>query len=98
MQRYRALSAKLASRFTLLVALFVAYGSQATDIEAGKNQVAQHCAQCHRPKDWSGETTAALELLINDIVAGKISHSQRKLVLTPRQSANIAAYWTSARK
>jgi mono/diheme cytochrome c family protein len=70
----------------------------AADIEAGKVRVTQQCAECHRPKDWSGETTAALESLIKDIVAGKVKHSQRKLQLTPQEIADIAAYWTSGRK
>jgi mono/diheme cytochrome c family protein len=68
------------------------------DIEAGKAIVAQQCAECHRSKDWSGETTAALESLIKDVVAGKVKHSQRKLSLSPQESADIAAYWTSGRK
>ena len=70
----------------------------AADIEVGKTIVAQQCAECHRSKDWSGETTAALESLIKDIVAGKVKHSQRKLSLSPQESADIAAYWTSGRK
>jgi len=70
----------------------------AADAEAGKAKVTQLCAECHRPKDWNGETTAALESLIKDIVAGKINHSQRKLQLAPQEIADIAAYWTSGRK
>jgi mono/diheme cytochrome c family protein len=70
----------------------------AADVEQGKAKVAQLCADCHRPKDWSGETTAALESLIKDIVAGKVKHPQRKLNLTQQDIADIAAYWTSGRK
>lgn len=70
----------------------------AADVAAGQAKVAQFCAECHRPKDWSGETTAALQSLIADIVAGKVNHSQRKLQLTPQEIADIAAYWTSGRK
>jgi mono/diheme cytochrome c family protein len=70
----------------------------AADIERGKATVAQQCAECHRLKDWSGETTIALESLIKDIVAGKVKHSQRKLTLAPQEIADIAAYWTSGRK
>jgi mono/diheme cytochrome c family protein len=80
------------------LALAVASGAQAADIDAGKAKVTQLCAECHRPKDWSGETTAALESLIKDIVVGKVNHSQRKLQLTPQEIADIAAYWTSGRK
>lgn len=70
----------------------------AADVAAGQAKVAQLCAECHRPRDWSGETTAALESLIADIVAGKVKHSRRKLELTPQEIADIAAYWTSGRK
>lgn len=70
----------------------------AADVEAGKAKVAQQCAECHRPKDWNGETTAALESLIRDAVAGKVNHSQRKLTLTSQEIADIAAYWTSGRR
>lgn len=69
----------------------------AADVEAGKAKVAQNCAECHRTRDWSGETTAALESLIKDIVAGKVKHSQRKLQLTPQEITDIAAYWTNGR-
>jgi mono/diheme cytochrome c family protein len=75
-----------------------AASSHAADIAAGKLKVEQNCAECHRPKDWSGETNAALESLIKDIVAGKVNHSKRKLQLTPQEIADIAAYWTSGRK
>lgn len=70
----------------------------AGNIDAGQAKVQQLCAECHRPRDWSGETTAALQSLIADIVAGKVKHSQRKLELTPQDVADIAAYWTSGRK
>jgi len=78
----------------LLLQTPVAWGA---DIEAGKAKVTQSCAECHRPRDWNGETTAALESLIKDIVAGKIKHPQRKLQLTAQEITDIAAYWTSGR-
>jgi mono/diheme cytochrome c family protein len=81
-----------------LALLAIVTATQAADLEAGKAKVALLCADCHRPKDWSGETTAALESLIKDIVAGKVTHPQRKLNLTPQEIADIAAYWTSGRK
>ena len=70
----------------------------AADTAAGKAKVEQECAECHRPSDWSGESTAALESLLKDIVAGKVNHSKRRLQLTPKEIADIAAYWTSGRK
>jgi mono/diheme cytochrome c family protein len=89
----------LFARLTVAISLLgLSQVVQAADIEAGSAKVTQQCAECHRPKDWSGETTAALESLIKDIVAGKINHSQRKLQLTPKEIADIAAYWTSGRK
>jgi len=72
--------------------------ASAADVDAGQAKVTQLCAECHRSRDWSGETTAALESLIADIVAGKVKHSQRKLQLTPQEIADVAAYWTSGRK
>jgi mono/diheme cytochrome c family protein len=72
--------------------------ARGADFEAGKIKVAQQCAECHRSKDWSGETQSALESLIKDIVAGKVNHSQRKITLTPQEITDIAAYWTSGRK
>lgn len=70
----------------------------AADLDVGKAKVTQLCAECHRPKDWSGETTVALEALIKDVVAGKVNHASRKIQLTPSEIADIAAYWTSGRK
>jgi len=84
--------------FLVAVTVLSTNAIHAADIEQGKAKVAQLCAECHRPKDWSGETTAALESLIKDIVAGKVKHSQRKLSLTPQEIADTAAYWTSGRK
>jgi mono/diheme cytochrome c family protein len=72
--------------------------TNAADIERGKQKVTQLCAECHRPRDWNGETTAALESLIKDVVAGKVNHSQRKLTLTSQEIGDIAAYWTSGRR
>ena len=68
------------------------------DRAAGQKIVEQNCAECHRTKDWNGETQDALESLIRDIVAGKIKHPQRKLDLTQEDIVNIAAFWTSGRK
>jgi mono/diheme cytochrome c family protein len=70
----------------------------AADIDAGRTTVNQLCAECHRPKDWSGETTFALQALITDVVGGKVQHRSRKISLTPREIADVAAYWTSGRK
>jgi hypothetical protein len=80
------------------LAMFASLSVHASDIEAGKTKVQQLCADCHRPKDWSGETNAALESLIKDVVAGKVKHSQRQINLTPQEISDIAAYWTSGRK
>jgi mono/diheme cytochrome c family protein len=81
-----------------IVMFAISCASSAADLDAGKTKVAQYCAECHRTKDWSGESQAALESLIKDVVAGKVTHSQRKITLTPQEITNIAAYWTSGRK
>lgn len=78
--------------------ILVCVSALPADIEAGKTKVAQQCAECHRPNDWNGETQAALESLIKDIVAGKVQHSKRAFKLSDQDAANIAAYWTSGRK
>ena len=86
------------TRIALVVlASTVAASVHAADLAAGQAKVAQQCAECHRPKDWNGETTAALQSLIADIVAGKVRHP-RELKLTPEEIANIAAYYTSKNK
>lgn len=84
---------------TPCVALFaMPVALQAADTSAGKAKVEQACAECHRASDWSGETTAALESLLKDIIAGRVQHRKRELHLTEQDAANIAAYWTAGRK
>jgi len=78
--------------------LFSVGAAAAGNAEAGKAKVAQLCAECHRPGDWSGETQPALQSLIKDIVEGKVPHSKRMLNLTDQDIADIAAYWTAGRK
>jgi len=68
------------------------------DIEAGKAKVALQCAECHRVGDWNGETQAALQSLIKDIVIGKVPHRKKAFKLTDQEIADVAAYWTSGRK
>ena len=85
-------------RALYLVAALVSVRSAWADTEAGKAKVAQLCAECHRPADWNGETQAALQSLIKDVVAGKVAHSKRAIKLTDQEIADIAAYWTSGKK
>jgi len=86
-------------RLILVAACFaLPLAAKAADIAAGKIKVEQNCAECHRASDWSGETTAALESLLKDIVAGKAPHRKRELQLTEQDAVNIAAYWTAGRK
>lgn len=72
--------------------------ASAADAAAGKAKVSQQCAECHRPADWDGETTAALESLLKDVVSGKVPHRKRPIQLTEQEIADVAAYWTSGRK
>lgn len=65
--------------------------SIAADAVAGK-AAAQKCVACHEADDWEGESSASLEALINDIVAGKVKH-KNKLELSAAEVADIAAYW-----
>jgi mono/diheme cytochrome c family protein len=88
---------KLFHWITLCTAFFSA-SAQAGDVDAGKAKVAQQCAECHRPADWDGETTAQLQSLLRDIAAGRLTHRKRPLQLTEQDIADIAAYWTSGRK
>ena len=70
----------------------------AADAEAGKAKVAQLCAECHRPADWNGDTQAALQSLIKDVVSGKVPHNKRAIKLTDQEIADISTYWNNGRK
>jgi len=83
---------------TISLLLIAAATAHAGDAAAGKAKVAQQCAECHRPSDWDGETTAQLEALLRDIASGKVAHRKRQLQLSEQDIADIAAYWTSGRK
>jgi mono/diheme cytochrome c family protein len=67
----------------------------AVDVQAGKAASDAKCIACHEADDWEGESAAALESLIRDIVAGKVKHKQ-PLQLTPAEVADIAAYWAES--
>jgi len=71
--------------------------SIAADVSAGKAAAQAKCVQCHEADDWEGESAASLEGIIRDIVAGKVKH-KNKLVLTPSEIADIAAYWGTGGK
>ena len=79
----------------VLISFLSAYAAAAGDAAAGRAKVEQQCAECHRRSDFSGETTAALQALLSDIVAGKVNHSRKTLQLTPAEIADIAAYLTA---
>ena len=64
----------------------------AADVQAGKTVSQAKCVECHEADDWEGESTASLQGLISDIVAGSVKH-KRPLQLTPAEVADIAAYW-----
>ena len=62
------------------------------DVQAGKAAAQSKCIQCHEADDWEGESTASLESLIGDIVAGKVKH-KGALQLSAAEISDIAAYW-----
>lgn len=64
----------------------------AADVQAGKAAAQSKCVQCHEADDWEGESTASLESLIGDIVAGKVKH-KGALQLSAAEISDIAAYW-----
>ena len=64
----------------------------AADVQAGKAAAQSKCVQCHEADDWEGESTASLESLIRDIVAGKVKH-KGSLQLSAAEISDIAAYW-----
>ena len=68
----------------------------AADVAAGKAAAQAKCVECHEADDWEGESTASLEGMIRDIVAGKVKH-KNKLELSAAEIANIAAYWGQGR-
>lgn len=78
----------------ILAGTLLAFGAHAADPEAGR-QAAAPCAQCHAPRDWEGETQAALASLIRDVVARRVSHPL-PVSLTEDEIASIAAYWAAS--
>lgn len=82
----------------LVIATLCCATSQAADLEAGKVAAQAKCSQCHAASDWEGEDAASLESLMRDIAADKVKHSKGKIVLTPTEMTNIAAYWGSGGK
>ncbi len=76
--------------------LLGSFDAIAADPSAGKMAAAQ-CADCHEPKDWVGETQAALESLIRDVMQGRVKHTS-KITLTDAEISSIAAYWASGSK
>jgi len=83
---------------TIVLCLAICVTAHAGDAAAGKVKVGQQCAECHRPSDWDGETTAQLESLLRDIASGKVPHRKRQVHLSETDITDIAAYWTSGRK
>lgn len=91
----------ISARRGSLACLLFAIGASApayADLDSGKAKVAQQCAECHRPSDFNGESRAALEALIKDVVTGKVPHSKRLVRLSDQEIADVAAYWSSVRK
>lgn len=78
-------------------ALSWAFAAGAADVAAGKTAANAKCVQCHEADDWEGESAASLESIIRDIVAGKVRH-KNKLDLSPKEVADIAAYWGAGGK
>ena len=89
---------RIVKSLACLVSVAFTLPVSAADVAAGKARVESQCAECHKPSDWSGESNAALESLIKDIVAGKVKHAKRRLQLSPQDISDIAAYWTGGRK
>jgi mono/diheme cytochrome c family protein len=89
------------NRATLSIAfalLGLAYmPADAADVLAGRAAAQEKCAECHEADDWEGESSASLESIMRDIVAGKVKH-KRKLELSSAEIANIAAYWGTGKK
>jgi mono/diheme cytochrome c family protein len=86
---------KLISPVMALAILLTMQPSFAGDPAIGKLKVVEHqCSQCHRPNDFNGETTAALESLIKAINSGKIAHDKKAIRLSATEIADIAAFWT----
>jgi cytochrome c553 len=81
--------------FTALTALtLLSWGGAAlsADVAAGQAKADEACGDCHDPADWEGESAAAIEGMIKDVVAGKVKH-KGKIELSEAEIANIAAFW-----
>jgi mono/diheme cytochrome c family protein len=81
----------------IIATLLCPVGARAADVQAGRSAAQSKCSQCHEADDWEGEDSATLEILIRDIVAGKVKH-KGKLELSGAEIANIAAYWGQGKK
>lgn len=75
--------------------LVMSGAAAAADADAGKAKVQEICSKCHQTGDWKGQTAAAIQGKIQNVVAGKTKHP-KKLDLTDADMANIAAYWAAA--
>lgn len=81
---------------TLTALSLVLWGGAAlsADVAAGQAKADEACGDCHDPADWEGESAAAIEGMIKDVVSGQVKH-KGKLELTEAEIANIAAFWAS---
>jgi cytochrome c553 len=52
------------------------------------------CSECHEKADWAGKDAAGLEAQIKDVVSGKTKH-KKKITLTDKEIADVAAFWSS---
>jgi mono/diheme cytochrome c family protein len=93
MHNWRSGSLPAVVALTVMPALSLSsVAAQAADVQAGKAAAQSKCIECHEADDWDGESTASLESLIRDIVAGKVKH-KRPLQLSAAEIGDIAAYW-----
>jgi len=66
----------------------------AGDAAAGKAKVGEVCSECHEKADWAGKDAAGLEAQIKGVVSGATKH-KKKITLTDKEIADVAAFWTS---
>ena len=78
----------------LAVSLMMCGAAVAGDAAAGKAKHDEICSACHEKADWAGKDAATLEAQIKDVVSGKTKH-KKKITLTDKEIADVAAFWTS---
>lgn len=67
----------------------------AGDAAKGKATFDGICSDCHEAADFKGQTAAAIEAKIKDVVSGKTKHKKKNMTLTDAEMADVAAFYAA---